>query len=529
MKMKKTKLLLIFIACLVFLIGCKTDIKPEPGSTEDDYIPTYKLGENKSEQEIKYDLILEMGEGIEWSSNNENVISTTGKVQRPSYDTIVTLGVLTESIYKQYEFNVIGYKKELKECYNYYLDLDVSFEASEYHSYNEYIDKLETLRRAIIGKNTYEEALQIMEDVKTAYDSIKPIGESTFFQVTIEGEGIEIVEATNDGKYPEGHEVLIKTTTTSTGYDVEKLFINGIQIAENDGFYKFIPFEEITVTATYFKSLSRGLDDPLVKEYYKGAGICATDQETFYSVKKVFTSYNPNYNESAQILETSDWDDSKGGYWCIYDSEVVTSRSAWNREHVWPQSRLGLPKTEHTMNKPYQRSQLTDTHNLRTIIRETNEERSNYFFVDPANSTGNYHIVDGLKFYPGDEHKGDVARIMLYMAIRYFGTITLTRYPSPSNYDKTAQMGDIDLFLKWHLEDPVDDFERKRNDTIFAYNSRANRNPFIDFPELFEPVWNYLIEVDNIRLGIQAKYEQTIEDYQTLRAQYFIRQRKYVI
>jgi hypothetical protein len=43
------------------------------------------------------------------------------------------------------------------------------------------------------------------------------------------------------------------------------------------------------------------------------------------------------------------------------------------------------------------------------------------------------------------------------------------------------------MFLEWHVEDPVDDFESNRNDILYGYQS--NRNPFIDHPELVERIW----------------------------------------
>jgi hypothetical protein len=43
-------------------------------------------------------------------------------------------------------------------------------------------------------------------------------------------------------------------------------------------------------------------------------------------------------------------------------------------------------------------------------------------------------------------------------------------------------IGNLETFIKWHEEDPVDEFEIQRNQVIYAY--QRNRNPFIDYPEL---------------------------------------------
>jgi endonuclease I len=60
----------------------------------------------------------------------------------------------------------------------------------------------------------------------------------------------------------------------------------------------------------------------------------------------------------------------------------------------------------------------------------------------------------------------------------------LTGLQKPSIY----QMGDLQTLLLWHIQDPVDDFERNRNEVIFGY--QGNRNPFIDHPELVSKIYN---------------------------------------
>jgi len=45
----------------------------------------------------------------------------------------------------------------------------------------------------------------------------------------------------------------------------------------------------------------------------------------------------------------------------------------------------------------------------------------------------------------------------------------------------------LEMFLRWHREDPVSTKERDRNQAVFGI--QKNRNPFIDHPELAEHVW----------------------------------------
>ena len=96
--------------------------------------------------------------------------------------------------------------------------------------------------------------------------------------------------------------------------------------------------------------------------------------------------------------------------------------------------------------------------------------RSNYPLADVS---GEYELISGNSFYPGDEWKGDVARMILYLNVRYELSVDL--------------VGNLDLFLKWNREDPVSDFERQRNEAI--EDAQGNRNPFIDNPYLATLIW----------------------------------------
>lgn len=103
-----------------------------------------------------------------------------------------------------------------------------------------------------------------------------------------------------------------------------------------------------------------------------------------------------------------------------------------------------------------------DLYNLRFATLAINRQRANLPFVDKDNG-GAFGIV-GNGFYPGDDDKGDVARALMYMA---------------QTYDlDLKEMIDVKVALKWHKEDPVDDFERHRADVIKSI--QGNENPFIE-------------------------------------------------
>ena len=150
----------------------------------------------------------------------------------------------------------------------------------------------------------------------------------------------------------------------------------------------------------------------------------------------------------------------------------------WNREHVFPKS-LASPNL--VTNFP---GAGTDVHNLRACDYSTNASRSNKKF-DAGN--GNSSSNNQGNWYPGDEWKGDVARIIMYMYLRY------PNQCEPTNVGIGTQLfspnGDIpDVFLNLNFSDPVSEFEETRNNSIA--NVQGNRNPFIDNPYLATLIWN---------------------------------------
>lgn len=148
----------------------------------------------------------------------------------------------------------------------------------------------------------------------------------------------------------------------------------------------------------------------------------------------------------------------------------------WVREHVYARS-LGTPNLE--FEGPG-----SDAHHLRSIDNAMNSSRSNRRFAD---GSGHSTTLPDDLFYPGDEWKGDVARMMMYMYVRYGDQCEATNIGSGSaSYSTFADMPDI--FLEWNDEDPVSQYEHNRNDIL--QGMQGNRNPFIDNPYLATKIWN---------------------------------------
>lgn len=151
----------------------------------------------------------------------------------------------------------------------------------------------------------------------------------------------------------------------------------------------------------------------------------------------------------------------------------------WNREHVYARS-LGTPDLGSS-------GPGSDAHHIRASDVQLNGDRGNRKFTS---GTGNSGTVSSF-FYPGNEWKGDVARMMMYMYLRYGNQCLPTNVGvgTPLNAINDQM---IPLFLQWNAEDPVSEIEIQRNTYLGnASNSdgQGNRNPFIDNPYLATKIW----------------------------------------
>lgn len=189
-----------------------------------------------------------------------------------------------------------------------------------------------------------------------------------------------------------------------------------------------------------------------------------------------------SYDEARFVLEQSDAIMTPQGTYLhgIYSSTPIVrywdAGETWAREHVWPNSKLGIPRVGGSS-----RNLGSDPHNLRAINPSVNSSRSNRYF---DNGTGSFGTIGQYAYDPGLSHRGDVARIFFYMMVRY-DELSLSSIISEvlagTNYTSTATtMGLLNVLIQWHLDDPVDQFEINRNNIIYSY--QGNRNPFIDNP-----------------------------------------------
>ena len=207
-----------------------------------------------------------------------------------------------------------------------------------------------------------------------------------------------------------------------------------------------------------------------------------------------------NYGDVYSVLKEADQNpENNGQVWMIYDEQPIskidyqTDNSIvgkWNREHIYCQSRLGLPDTFIPISIPdgINNWRLTtgnddieashsDNHHLRAVGGQENSSRNNRNYgVDyngPTGSLGSWN--------------GDVARAVFYMSLRYNGLNVENGDP---DITPTGRIGDLATLLDWNSSDTADDFEMNRNNII--YNWQMNRNPFIDYPTLVDYVFGNL-------------------------------------
>ena len=103
-----------------------------------------------------------------------------------------------------------------------------------------------------------------------------------------------------------------------------------------------------------------------------------------------------------------------------------------------------------------------------------------------AHAEAPFASTDSDSWEPPAAVKGDIARALFYMAVRYRGDVT--NEPALYLTDATEQiasttnlMGRLSTLLRWSHADPVDGSEQLRNEGVYLY--QGNRNPFVDHPE----------------------------------------------
>ena len=253
----------------------------------------------------------------------------------------------------------------------------------------------------------------------------------------------------------------------------------------------FVPsYASGSETLTYSETSNSGtrdvvctsLDGTSAANYYKNY---AYDELSNKSASELFTSlqtlmrnthtYTSSYDDCHYKADLTDCQNNDGSVSLIYTSYAATMDqwNGWNREHVWPKSLGGDSTTGGG----------ADLHHIRPSDAVVNSTRNNnkygntnggsaVYGNNPAEGELGGYYASGY-FEPLDNVKGDVARICLYVYVRWYDDWGAT--------DVTDVFQSVDVLLEWCEMDPVDTWEMGRNEVVGAI--QGNRNVFIDYPE----------------------------------------------
>ena len=199
-------------------------------------------------------------------------------------------------------------------------------------------------------------------------------------------------------------------------------------------------------------------------------------------------SPDPNDSDPYMVLIYASYNDTN-------PKKYSTRNDVWDKEHIWAKSHGNFGNTPPAGS---------DMHHLRASDKRNNGSRGNLDFGKansvkstindydgkPSGKTGTQTGKSGTVYEPLPQYRGDVARAMFYMATRYHND-TQTQLTLVDNTTSSStgagKFGILSTLLEWHLQDPVDEFEFRRNGLVQGYQN--NRNPYIDFPSLAHDVF----------------------------------------
>jgi len=270
----------------------------------------------------------------------------------------------------------------------------------------------------------------------------------------------------------------------------------------------------VTVIITLVALAASALADP-PPNYYDSVDTSSQEahRQTLHNVIDGHTKipYTSSSTDTWDVLELADEDPlNSSRILDVYRNRDFTKHGGgnndYNREHVWPKS-YGFPD-DGSSNKPY-----SDCHHLFLCYINYNSDRDSRIFDDcfsgcNARSTDEHDGQSGVNYFANGSpvgiwetwigRRGDVARACFYMDVRYegdSGEIDLILVDDPAlivscqtgDNEDIGYMGLLETLMQWHLDDPVDQKERDRNDYVYQY--QHNRNPFIDHPEWVDMIF----------------------------------------
>lgn len=230
--------------------------------------------------------------------------------------------------------------------------------------------------------------------------------------------------------------------------------------------------------------------------YY--SGITATEGEALKTQLATLISTNTSTSyDGARAAMYSNIDNINNTVTCVYTGLEVphnygdtSAPTDINCEHSFAQSWI----EDYLLDTTTENRAKADVHHLFPTDSGVNSSRGNLSFDNVNSVEYSYTFATGYTSYrgtnadgvtvfePADQHKGDLARALLYMNVRYdLPLAPPVPNPGPINVNMLATL------LEWNSADPVDAAEILRNDEIEDY--QTNRNPFVDHPEWVNAIY----------------------------------------
>ncbi len=280
------------------------------------------------------------------------------------------------------------------------------------------------------------------------------------------------LKASAKGMYLNSIKLTVKTTESSS------LSLSEDEIEEEGDITEVIPGTGL-IPKVNFQSLTD------TSSYYTDVDLTASGNTLRTNIhNKISTMTNVNYGQARYMLQYSDENPTKKGYlYGLYDGDDIKAKwdegISWNREHVWACAQMKIGGVDPRPGND-DIGIGTDLFNLRVACPQANGYHSDKFY-DLTNTSNTMlpnltssEISSGTHNFTGD-HRGDVARTLFYMYSNYIDL----QLDNELNTNNDISMGKLSVLLQWNKEDPVDEFEKQRNNRI--YNYQGNRNPFVDY------------------------------------------------
>lgn len=231
-----------------------------------------------------------------------------------------------------------------------------------------------------------------------------------------------------------------------------------------------------------------------------------SDLSNFYNQTDIDHFYDFDSSNTTYLLDIYSNNPSGTTAYHYTKDQLISSANqeglGYNREHMMPQNTF-------YSNYPM----YSDLFFVIPTDARINQLRSNYPY-GIAGSTNFHTFTNGSRinnnatpnsaytgrvYEPIAEFRGDIARSLLYFAVRYEGklnTFAFYKGTSPANdanpldgtEEKAFEDWYVAMLLQWHNSDPVSPREIERNNKVFEI--QKNRNPFIDHPEWVNAIWS---------------------------------------